>query len=123
MELGLTYVRLNDLPAARRWLEKSRKDYTGYLLETMVHFRVHCAMRNIKIMEKQSASIPPLTLEEEETSSLDSTPSLPSEPLPLAEPIMPTGKGQSSFFELASKLQARFSFGFGASYDDSQVKL
>lgn len=56
MELGLTFVRLGQFRTAHEWLEKARKSYTGYLLETMVHFRVHCAMRNIKIMEQERGS-------------------------------------------------------------------
>ncbi|CAG2175151.1 unnamed protein product [Oppiella nova] len=48
MELGLTYLSVNELSEARVWLDRARHDYTGYLLETIVHFRVHCAMRVIK---------------------------------------------------------------------------
>ena len=48
MELGLTHLSLDELSEARLWLDRARTDYTGYLLETIVHFRVHCAMRTIK---------------------------------------------------------------------------
>jgi hypothetical protein len=52
MELGLTLMRRGEDTLAREWLEKSRKQYTGYLLETLVHFRVHCALRSIRTKEK-----------------------------------------------------------------------
>ncbi len=48
MELGLTHLSVEQFSEARLWLDKARRDYTGYLLETIVHFRVHCAMRIIK---------------------------------------------------------------------------
>lgn len=52
MELGLTCAMDKDYTTAKQWLEKARKDYTGYLYETIVHFRVHCALRGIKAKEK-----------------------------------------------------------------------
>ena len=48
MELGLTHLSVEEFAEARLWLDRARRDYTGYLLETIVHFRVHCAMRTIK---------------------------------------------------------------------------
>ena len=56
MELGLTHLSLNEMSEARLWLDRARRDYTGYLLETIVHFRVHCAMRIIKAKALVSAS-------------------------------------------------------------------
>ena len=52
MELGLTFAGQGDFTQAKQWLERARKDYTGYLYETIVHFRVHCALRSIKAKEK-----------------------------------------------------------------------
>lgn len=57
MELGLTYMRSGDYTLARQWLEKVRRDYTGYLLETVVHFRIHCALRSIKTKEKEQRAV------------------------------------------------------------------
>lgn len=56
MELGLTHLSVDELSEARLWLDRARRDYTGYLLETIVHFRVHCAMRTIKAKQQISAS-------------------------------------------------------------------
>lgn len=56
MELGLTFAVQGDYSQARHWLEKARKDYTGYLYETIVHFRVHCALRSLKGKEKAHAA-------------------------------------------------------------------
>ena len=53
MELGLTHLSLDELSDARLWLDRARRDYSGYLLETIVHFRVHCAMRSIKAKANQ----------------------------------------------------------------------
>jgi hypothetical protein len=33
---------------AKQYLEKATKDYTGYQLETVVHFRSHCGLQAIK---------------------------------------------------------------------------
>ncbi|CAG2106204.1 unnamed protein product [Medioppia subpectinata] len=58
MELGLTYLSIDDLCEARVWLNRARNDYTGYLLETIVHFRVHCAMRVIKSKVQINTNLP-----------------------------------------------------------------
>lgn len=57
MELGLTFAGQGDYTQAKQWLERARKDYTGYLYETIVHFRVHCALRSIKAKEKSSNNL------------------------------------------------------------------
>lgn len=41
METGLTYIKLNEFELANYWFEKAKSDYKGYLLETLLHFRVH----------------------------------------------------------------------------------
>lgn len=57
MEIGLTYIRLNEFELANHWFEKAKKDYSGYLLETLLHFRVHCGQRLIKKAKKKQAEI------------------------------------------------------------------
>lgn len=57
MEIGLTYIRLNEFELANYWFEKAKKDYSGYLLETLLHFRVHCGQRLIKKAKKKQAEI------------------------------------------------------------------
>ena len=73
MELGLTHMRKDDYPAAKTWLERARKEYTGYLLETLVHFRVHCALRTIKVKEREALlnEFPDLSLSSSECESLE----------------------------------------------------
>lgn len=53
MEMGLTYIKLNEFELANYWFEKAKKDYSGYLLETLLHFRVHCGQRLIKKAKKK----------------------------------------------------------------------
>lgn len=55
-ELGMTHVKMSKIDTACEWLEKAKRDYSGYLLETMVHFKVHCATRNIKVIAKEIAN-------------------------------------------------------------------
>lgn len=50
----MTYARMGKIVRATEWLEKAKKEYTGYLLETMIHFRVHCATRHIKRLAKET---------------------------------------------------------------------
>ena len=57
MEIGLTYIRLNEFDLSNHWFEKAKKDYSGYLLETLLHFRVHCGQRLIKKAKKKQAEI------------------------------------------------------------------
>ena len=57
MEMGLTYIRLNEFELSNYWFEKAKKDYSGYLLETLLHFRVHCGQRLIKKAKKKQAEI------------------------------------------------------------------
>lgn len=47
-------MRKEEYSMAKIWLERARKEYTGYLLETLVHFRVHCALRTIKTKEREA---------------------------------------------------------------------
>lgn len=73
MELGLTYMRKDEFTTAKTWLERARKDYTGYLLETLVHFRVHCALRTIKTKEREAllTEFPDQSLPSSECDSLE----------------------------------------------------
>ena len=53
MELGLTCLRTNELEEANVWFEKAKRDYSGYLIEMMVHFRVHCGQRVLKHIQRK----------------------------------------------------------------------
>lgn len=45
MEIALLKLDLADYAGARQYAKKARTEYTGYLLETMVHFRLHALNR------------------------------------------------------------------------------
>lgn len=47
LELGLTYLTVEKLEDAKKWLERARDHYTGFLIESMVHLRIHGAMGRI----------------------------------------------------------------------------
>lgn len=53
MELALLKLHEDHHDEARRWIKTARTDYTGYLLETIVHFRLHAASRLIRLQQKQ----------------------------------------------------------------------
>ncbi|XP_074593365.1 tetratricopeptide repeat protein 39B-like isoform X2 [Brevipalpus obovatus] len=126
MELGLTFVRLGQFRTAHEWLEKSRKNYTGYLLETMVHFRVHCALRNIKIMEQERGSSEDLEKVSQESRELspDSDESLSSNGDCLDSEL----KKPSDLIEKGDKIHilsetARSLIPLHGSYEECVVKL
>ncbi|RWS23921.1 tetratricopeptide repeat protein 39B-like protein, partial [Leptotrombidium deliense] len=47
-EIGLIYRKMGKLTEAKKWLKKARDDYSGYLTETMIHFRVQTALDSLK---------------------------------------------------------------------------
>jgi len=51
LELGITYVEMDKLSDAKEWLEKSRSEYKGFLIEAMLHLRTHAAFREINDRE------------------------------------------------------------------------
>jgi tetratricopeptide (TPR) repeat protein len=53
MELATLNLHLKQYEPARRWIKSARHQYTGYLMETIVHFRLHAAMRVIRNEEHQ----------------------------------------------------------------------
>lgn len=53
MELGLTYFSLNKLDDAKVWLNNARDKYSGFLIEAMVHLRVHGALQQIHRIESK----------------------------------------------------------------------
>jgi len=52
MELGLNFMRLGNFVEARQWLDEC-KTYSSYALETIVHFRIHTAIRTMSLVTKQ----------------------------------------------------------------------
>lgn len=109
MELGLTCAVDGDYQMAKQWLEKARKDYTGYLYETIVHFRVHCALRSVKTKEKalqqQTAN------QSQQTSPVQAVSSKQVPGEGKKDPLLPsttraTGQTPNSFSEMAKAMQA-----------------
>lgn len=70
MELGLTCLRTNELEEANAWFEKAKRDYSGYLIEMIVHFRVHCGQRVLK--NAQRKLLAEQSVEELQTNAIDS---------------------------------------------------
>lgn len=52
LELGYTYAEKKDLENAKIWIEKSRNEYSGFLVEAFIHLRAHGAIREISDLEK-----------------------------------------------------------------------
>lgn len=52
MELGLNFMRLGNFVEARKCMDEC-KTYTSYALETIVHFRIHTALRTMSLVSKQ----------------------------------------------------------------------
>ncbi|XP_054165702.1 tetratricopeptide repeat protein 39A-like isoform X2 [Oppia nitens] len=52
LELGLTKLDLDNKSEAKRWLKKAKNDFSGYLLEIVVHFKAHSALQRIRQLTK-----------------------------------------------------------------------
>ena len=52
-ELGLTLMNVNKYAEAREWLERARDHYTGFLVESLVHLRIHGAMSKLKELSRE----------------------------------------------------------------------
>lgn len=50
--MGIIYVEQDKLADAKEWLDKARNDYKGFLVEVLVHMRIHAAQREITDREK-----------------------------------------------------------------------
>ena len=47
-ELGLTHMNVKNYADAKRWLERARDHYTGFLVESLVHLRIHGALSKLR---------------------------------------------------------------------------
>lgn len=47
-EIGLSYLAVGQYDNAKYWLERARDHYTGFLIESLVHLRIHGAMTKLK---------------------------------------------------------------------------
>lgn len=52
-ELGMIYRRSGDVEESKKWFRKTKK-FTGYLTETMISFRVDCALKTYDDMRTTS---------------------------------------------------------------------
>lgn len=57
MELALLKLTKKNIEESKRWIKLARNNYSGYLLETIVHFRLHAASRIIRLEEKENSLI------------------------------------------------------------------
>lgn len=48
MEIGLSYLTVGKLDEAKSWLHKARDNYTGFLVESLAHLRIHGALTQIR---------------------------------------------------------------------------
>lgn len=68
LELGVTLAEMKDFANARTYLEKAKTEYKGFLVEVIVHLRIHAAMREMANSEanlgKKSHSLTTKTLKE-----------------------------------------------------------
>lgn len=53
MELAILNMHLKRYDTAKHWIKLARHNYTGYLMETIVHFRLHAASRIIRHEQQQ----------------------------------------------------------------------
>jgi tetratricopeptide (TPR) repeat protein len=51
-ELGMALMDIGDYEESKVWLEKARDDYTGFLVETLVHLRIHGALQKLRDLTK-----------------------------------------------------------------------
>ena len=54
LELGISYLTLGCHQDAKEWLERARDHYTGFLVETLVHLRIHGALQRLKEIKGQT---------------------------------------------------------------------
>jgi hypothetical protein len=47
-EIGMIYREMGKLTEAKRWLKRARDDYSDYLTESMIQYRVQWALDLIK---------------------------------------------------------------------------
>ena len=52
LELGILYVEQDKLADAKEWLDRAKNDYKGFLVEVLVHMRIHAAQREVMDREK-----------------------------------------------------------------------
>lgn len=56
LEMGLTKMNADSYSEAKCWLKKAKDEYSGYLFETMIHFRAHSALQRSKSLLKAEKS-------------------------------------------------------------------
>lgn len=56
VEIGLLHIEQGKLELAMGCLEDAKKNYTGYSLESRLHFRIHTALSDLKSRPKENGS-------------------------------------------------------------------
>ena len=54
MEMGLTLIDLGRHDEAKYWLERARDKYSKFLIETIVHLRIHGALQKLNRIKKEN---------------------------------------------------------------------
>lgn len=57
LEIGLTYLAIDNVDDSKRWLERARDQYTGFLIESLVHLRIHGALGRIDEIKDRNKRI------------------------------------------------------------------
>lgn len=53
-ELAMTYIELGNVDDGKLWLEKARDEYSGFLIEVLIHVRIHATLAKLKHDDKLS---------------------------------------------------------------------
>lgn len=54
VEIALIHIDQNRLDMAINFLEDAKKNYTGYSLESRLHFRIHTALSELKSQNSEN---------------------------------------------------------------------
>lgn len=82
LELGILYADMGKLVEAKEWLLRA-KNYHGFLVEVLIHMRIHAALREIGERENLAAS---------DLSTVDH-----EEPVEMSAKAAPTPQSKSNF--------------------------
>lgn len=58
LELGLSYLTIGKVDESKKWLLRARDHYTGFLVESLAHLRIHGALCQIKYHMKENSNKP-----------------------------------------------------------------
>ena len=57
-EIGIiNYEMIGDYKAAKKWIKKAKSDYSGYVSQVLVEYRVRWVLDNIKAKKKEERAL------------------------------------------------------------------